>query len=288
MLRVAISESPRNLEAPACKTGAQDQDGAYMAVIEPIEAFSDNYIWLLRDDGDAHVVDPGDAEPVLAALAQRGLKLATIVLTHHHFDHVGGVAALKAATGCRVIGPANPRIADIDETFGEGDSCTVGSYQFEVLEVPGHTLDHIAYYQPGRDDGTAPLLFCGDTLFAGGCGRIFEGDPPMMYRSLQRLAALPAETQVYCAHEYTLANLAFARAADPANEALAARERQARQTREAGAPTVPSTVGLELATSPFLRAGQPGPAAGLAQAGRGGGDSPVAAFAALRAWKDSF
>lgn len=276
-----------------------------MAVIEPIPAFQDNYIWLLHDAGaedssgaSVHVVDPGDAEPVLAELQRRNLRLATIVLTHHHFDHVGGVRTLKEATGCRVIGPNNPSISDIDETLEDGDSVTVGSYHFDVLAVPGHTLDHIAYFQAasegGNEDGAAPVLLCGDTLFAGGCGRIFEGDPPMMYSSLQRLAALPGDTRVYCAHEYTLANLAFAQAADPQNIELQQRIDAARATRERGEPTVPSTIRLELETNPFLRSAEPGPRAALeanglsVDSGDSANASPVATFAALRAWKDSF
>lgn len=259
-----------------------------MPIIEPVAAFSDNYIWLLHDDDGAHVVDPGDAAPVLAALEAREMTLATIILTHHHFDHVGGVKALKERTGCRVIGPDNSAISDVDETVRDGDVCSVGSYRFEVIAVPGHTLDHIAYYQDSRHNGDDPLLFCGDTLFAGGCGRIFEGDPPMMYGSLQRLAALQGNTRVYCAHEYTLANLAFARAADPDNAALRVRLETAQALRRSDIPTVPSTVRLELDTNPFLRGDQPGPREALLQHGRETGGSPVEVFAALRAWKDEF
>lgn len=258
-----------------------------MDSVEPVAAFSDNYIWLLRDGDAAHVVDPGDAGPVLTALEERGLALASILVTHHHFDHVGGVAALKEASGCHVYGPGNPAIAGIDTRLADGDRVAVGSYRFEVLAVPGHTLDHIAYYQGPQGDNP-PLLFCGDTLFAGGCGRIFEGDPPQMYASLARLATLPAQTRVYCAHEYTLANLAFARAADPHNGLLREREQQARALRAAGTPTVPSTIDLERATNPFLRSDVAALRAGLEAAGRSAGEDPAATFAALRAWKDSF
>ena len=259
-----------------------------MPVIEPVAAFSDNYIWLLRDGNEAHVVDPGDAAPVLAALRERGLSLATIILTHHHFDHVGGVRELKAATGCSVIGPHNPSIADIDTRVADGDEVVVGSYRFRVLAVPGHTLDHIAYFQASSGPDSAPLLFCGDTLFAAGCGRIFEGDPPMMYASLQRIGSLPSDTRVYCAHEYTLANLEFARRADPDNAALRQRHEEALQTRRRGEPTVPSTLELELATNPFLRSAEDGPKQALAVSGRDPGTTPAQTFAALRAWKDSF
>ena len=251
----------------------------------PVPAFDDNYIWLIDNgDGSAFVVDPGDPAPVDAALAERGLSLETILITHHHFDHVGGLAALKERHGCHVFGPANPAIAGIDTTLGQGDSVRVGRHDFAVFEVPGHTLDHIAYFCP---DATPPLLFCGDTLFAGGCGRLFEGTPEVMLDSLGRLAALPAETLVYCAHEYTLANLAFARTAEPGNEALAARERAAQELREAGVPTVPSTIGQERATNPFLRSSEPSVQRALTAVGRNAAD-PVRAFASLRSWKDNF
>lgn len=233
------------------------------------------------------VVDPGQAAPVNAALAERDLQLTAILITHHHFDHVGGVCELKQAHGCVVYGPANPAIADIDHTLHEGDSLAVGNYSFEVLAVPGHTLDHIAYFQEGTaEEDVSPLLFCGDTLFAGGCGRIFEGDPTMMHASLRRLAILPGDTEVFCAHEYTLANLEFARAADPDNAALAERERLAIELRLYDKPTVPSTIALENATNPFLRAHEDSVQRSVNEA------SVVMdttdAFAKLRAWKDNF
>jgi hydroxyacylglutathione hydrolase len=256
-----------------------------MNAIEAVPAFDDNYIWLLRDGDGAHVVDPGAPDGVLARLRDAGLTLRTILITHHHFDHIGGVEALKAATGCWVIGPANPQIPAIDQRVGDGGHVAVGSYGFDVIAVPGHTLDHIAYFQPARGD-QPPLLFCGDTLFAGGCGRIFEGDPPMMHRSLQRLAQLPPATRVFCAHEYTLANLRFARAADPANEALRQREQEALSTRERGEATVPSTIGLECATNPFLRAHLPELRSQLGN--NVDTANAEATFAALRAWKDRF
>ena len=183
--------------------------------ITPIPAFSDNYIWMIVHEGRAAVVDPGDPTPVLKTLEEQGLVLDTIIITHHHFDHTGGVSALKSATGCRVIGPNNPKIADIDETMTEGAQVTVLGYGFEVMEVPGHTLDHIAYYN--AEDGT---LFCGDTLFVGGCGRVFEGTFPMMQQSLAKLSHLPSKTEVYCTHEYTMANLSFARKVEPSNTDL--------------------------------------------------------------------
>ena len=258
-----------------------------MLTVEPIAAFTDNYIWLLHDGSRARVVDPGDAAPVLEALAARGLELDAILVTHHHYDHIGGVAELKASTGCHVYAPHNPAIGDVDTRLGDGDHMDLDGERFEVMTVPGHTLDHIAYFHAG-DALQAPSLFCGDTLFAGGCGRIFEGSPPQMYASLQRLAALPDNTRVYCAHEYTLANLAFARAAEPDNPELLQREQEARRLRERNVPTVPSTLALEIATNPFLRSDQAALQLGLRGAGRDSGADPVETFAALRAWKDSF
>lgn len=263
-----------------------------MPAVHGLAAFSDNYIWLLEnDDGTAFVVDPGESAPVEAALQTRSLRLAAILLTHHHFDHVGGVAALKSAHSCTVYGPANPAIRDIDVILRDGDAISLGDYDFSVIEVPGHTLDHIAYFQsekPGQTALPGPLLFCGDTLFAGGCGRIFEGDPQMMFASLQRLAALPEATAVYCAHEYTLANLQFARTADPDNLVLAAREQQAKALRKEGLPTVPSTIAVELATNPFLRSHDAGVQRSLYDHTERAGNDDVEAFAGLRAWKDDF
>ncbi|WOJ95871.1 hydroxyacylglutathione hydrolase [Congregibacter brevis] len=256
-----------------------------MPSIVGLPAFSDNYIWLLRNsDRSALVVDPGDAAPVEAALKQYGLSLSGILITHHHFDHVGGLKTLKSDHECPVYGPANPNIDGIDIELGAGDHIVVGDYSFDIITVPGHTLDHIAYYRAGEE----PAVFCGDTLFAGGCGRIFEGNPGMMHESLHRLAALPPETAVYCAHEYTLANLAFARAADPDNDDLQQREAKALALRAKGIPTVPSTIALELATNPFLRSADAQLAEGLESTGRGAGGDPVEVFAGLRAWKDQF
>lgn len=257
-----------------------------MLDIQPIEAFSDNYIWLLTDAAtqSAYVVDPGDAAPVIDRLESAGLSLAGVLITHHHFDHVGGLATLRERYQPFVFGPDNPAIEGVDRVLRQGDSIEVFGATFTVLEVPGHTLDHIAYFHDGDD----PVLFCGDTLFAGGCGRVFEGNPPMMLASLQALAALPDRTRVYCAHEYTLANLAFARAVEPGNAALAERVHAAESTRARGEPTVPSDIGLELATNPFLRCAEDDLLASLAGQGRLEGTTPAEVFTTVRGWKDNF
>lgn len=262
-----------------------------MLTIEPIPAFNDNYIWLItRADSDhAFVVDPGDASVVEAALAARNLTLTGILVTHHHFDHTGGVAQLRKAFNARVYAPHNPAIEDVDVRMAAGDRVDVLGVTFEVLEVPGHTLDHIAYFSPAAaTPASEPALFCGDTLFAGGCGRVFEGTPQMMHSSLQSLAALPAATRVYCAHEYTLANLAFAQAVEPDNDALSARVVRAKQAREQGQPTVPSALALELETNPFVRCDQPALLASLRKLNKLDNTEPEAVFATVRAWKDNY
>ena len=257
-----------------------------MLTIQPIPAFDDNYIWLVFDQQSrqAFVVDPGDAAPVEGALQELQLELAGILITHHHFDHVGGLKQLKDNYQPVVFGPCNPGIDGLTQTLQAGDSIEVLGQSFDVLEVPGHTLDHIAYFHPGAE----PLLFCGDTLFAGGCGRVFEGNPPMMHQSLQSLAALPLETRVYCAHEYTLANLAFARAVEPDNADLARRIAEAEASRARNEPTVPSSLALELATNPFVRCTEPTLLAALRAQGRLEGKSGAEVFATVRGWKDNF
>jgi hydroxyacylglutathione hydrolase len=252
-------------------------------LIEPIPAFNDNYLWWLSDGRTAAIVDPGDAAPVAHRLSQTGLQLCTILVTHHHGDHVGGVEALVQATGAHVYGPAAESIPCIRTRLAGGDRIKLFGHEFEVLEVPGHTSGHIAYYAPSLS-----AVFCGDTLFAGGCGRLFEGTPAQMTASLARLAALPADTRVYCAHEYTLANLRFALAVEPGNTDLQARQHACAALRAAGTPTVPSTIGEELATNPFLRCAVPAVRARAERESPGAGASTVATFAALRAWKNRF
>ena len=250
-----------------------------------LPAFEDNYLWLLHDGQRALVVDPGDAQPVWDALKRLNLQLQGILVTHHHGDHTGGVAALHAATGAPVFGPARERIPEPFQPLQDGQTMSVLGISWQVIDVPGHTAGHIAYFADQVNG--APLLFCGDTLFSGGCGRIFEGTPAQMLASLDALAALPAATRVCCAHEYTLANLRFAVAVEPGNQALADYTRQCERRRAQGLPTLPSDIGTERAINPFLRSRQPA----VAQAVRAhtpSAQDEVAVFAALREWKNTF
>ncbi|HVE54509.1 MAG TPA: hydroxyacylglutathione hydrolase [Ramlibacter sp.] len=252
----------------------------------PLPAFQDNYLWLLHDGQRALVVDPGDAGPVQAFLAAEGLQLEAILVTHHHPDHTGGVDALRDATGARVWGPARERIPEPVTRLAHGDAIEVLGLRFEVLDVPGHTSGHIAYYCEAIDG--VPHVFCGDTLFSGGCGRLFEGTPAQMSESLARLAALPGATRVCCAHEYTLGNLKFATAVEPGNSQLNHYRQQCEQKRSHGEPTLPSTIALEVAVNPFLRTRQPAVAQAAHAYNAADPADPVAVFAALRQWKNEF
>ena len=254
-----------------------------MVDVIQIPAFKDNYIWLLRKGASAAVVDPGEAPPVIEVLLKNQISLVEILITHHHKDHQGGVERLLVDwPNAEVAGPARESISGLGRPGVGGERLRIESLDLElrVMAVPGHTLGHVAYYTPG-------CLFCGDTLFGGGCGRLFEGSPQAMYDSLMRLAALPDTTLVYCAHEYTEANLRFALAVEPRNRALRHRVEEVAVLRAKGLPTVPSTLALEKATNPFLRCGE-ADVVDAVQARGAAGNDPVAVFAALREWKDSF
>jgi hydroxyacylglutathione hydrolase len=240
-----------------------------MVEIVRVPALSDNYIWLMHDptSGETVVVDPAEAAPVLAAAEARGWRITQVWNTHWHPDHTGGNAEVKAATGCTISGPAAEaeRIPTLDRLVREGDRVGIGAIEAQVLETPAHTAGHVSYYLPSEQ-----LAFVGDTLFAMGCGRLFEGDAAQMHGNLQRLAQLPPETRIYCAHEYTLSNARFAITVDPDNRALVERVAQVEAQRARGEPTVPTTIGLESATNPFMRA------------------SSAQAFSDLRRAKDQF
>jgi hydroxyacylglutathione hydrolase len=252
-------------------------------LITPVRILRDNYVWLLAGDASPRVavVDPGEAEPVLEHLSRNDQTVEAIVITHHHGDHVAGVGPLVERFGCPVYGP--PISGIVDHAVGDGNDVAIGdaSGPLRVVSVPGHTLDHVAYLGRG-------FVLCGDTLFAGGCGRLFEGTPDMMLESLDRLAALPDDTRIVCAHEYTEANLRFAAAVEPENAAIAERQASVRALRSEGRPSVPSTLAVERVTNPFLRTREP---AVMAAAARRSGHATAAGaetFAAIRAWKDRF
>lgn len=232
----------------------------------PIPAFSDNYIWLLADSGKAWLVDPGEAAPAQSALQKHDLQLAGILVTHHHGDHVGGITELLQKFSVPVYGPSHsPANKLITHTLEPNDVISIGSCQFLILDTPGHTLDHIAYYSAKEK-----ILFCGDTLFSAGCGRVFEGTYEQMYASLQKLAALHDDTQVCCAHEYTLSNLRFAEATEPDNQDIKNHISHCEWLRKQGKPTLPSTLAFEKKINPFLRC------------------ADLAEFSARREWKNHY
>ena len=250
-----------------------------------LPAFSDNYIWMLDDGREAIIVDPGESAPVETALDARSLALAGILVTHHHPDHVGGVDALRPRLRGPVFGPANERIPEPFERLAESDAPEVLGLRFRVIDVPGHTAGHIAYFAEVAPD--APILFCGDTLFSGGCGRLFEGTPAQMHDSLAKLAALPGETRVCCAHEYTLSNLKFALEVEPANQALCDYEAWCRRERDLRRATLPSSIARERAVNPFMRCAEPAVVQRARERGAAG-DTPVDVLATLRQWKNTY
>ncbi len=251
--------------------------------ITPIPALRDNYIWALHDGRHAAVVDPGEAAPVFAWLRARQLSLVAILCTHHHGDHTGGIAELREVYNVPVYAPRTESIAGTTRPLSEGDRVTLPELGavLEVLDIRGHTRGHIAYATKG-------LVFCGDTLFGCGCGRLFEGTMAELHQALQRLAALPDDTRVYCAHEYTEANIRFALACEPGNARLLARAAEVQALRAAGKPTLPSTIGLEKATNPFLRCAEPAIIEAAARASGMQAADELAVFTALRTWKNHF
>jgi len=256
-----------------------------MLTLIPIPAFADNYLWLLHDGQQALVVDPGDAAPVQRILQDEGLQLIAILVTHHHADHTGGVETLRNETGAKVFGPASERIPEPFAPLVEGDRISALGLSFHIIDVPGHTAGHIAYYT--ADMNGKPLLFCGDTLFSGGCGRLFEGTPGQMLASLDKLAALPGNTVTCCTHEYTLSNLRFAEAVDPDNQALRSYHAQCKKLREQHQPTLPTSIAQELLINPFLRTRQ----AALISSARyfdAAAHDDTSVFAAIRQWKNQF
>lgn len=256
-----------------------------MIQLQALPAFTDNYIWLFHNHQHAWVVDPGEAAPVVQYLQQHQLTLAGMLLTHHHADHTGGVAELRALSQALVHGPAFEQLPEPVHRLSGGEQVQALGLTLQVLDVPGHTAGHIAYYTPNLSG--APALFCGDTLFSGGCGRLFEGTPVQMLASLDRLAELPEHTRVCCAHEYTLSNLRFAQAVEPDNQPLAEHTAHCEQLRQQGLPTVPSTMGLEKRINPFLRSREPSVRAAV-QAHTPSAQDNTAVFAALREWKNGF
>ncbi|WP_070968492.1 hydroxyacylglutathione hydrolase [Vibrio sonorensis] len=252
-----------------------------MLDIKSIPAFNDNYIWLIENsDRRCAVVDPGDAEPVIRYLEQGGLTLETILLTHHHKDHVGGVSELvRRYPNVTVVGPKNDPVPPLTHSVSEGDQISLFDETFLVVDIGGHTLGHIGYIGDGK-------VFCGDVLFAAGCGRVFEGSMEQMHHSLQKLATLPNETKVYCAHEYTASNVAFALAVEPGNHALQSYREEVNRLRARDLPTLPTTIGQEKAINPFLRVEQPEVMASVSA--RTEKNDPIAIFTALREWKNEF
>ena len=255
-----------------------------METVTIIRVLLDNYAYLLVDGSEAVVVDPGEALPILQDLENRALKLTTILNTHYHGDHVGGNQELKRETSCRVIGPDDTRIPGLDRAVAHGDIITIGSATVEVIATPGHTRSDVCYYMPPYPDHKPGAVWTGDTLFIGGCGRLYEGSPELMWESLSKLAALPPDTLVYCGHEYVIENLEFALTVEPDNQTVRRTLSDIKQTRRAGRPTVPSTIREELLTNPFLRAVNPemGAAIGMTNA------SAVEVFAELRKRKNAF
>lgn len=251
--------------------------------IQAISAFDDNYIWVIHNHTHCVVVDPGQAEGVLRYIHQHQLTIAAILVTHHHYDHTGGVMELKATSDCPVYGPDNSEVASVTNTCRDGDVVHIDALDltFDVIACPGHTLDHIAFY-------AQPWLFCGDTLFSAGCGRMFEGTAPQFMQSLLKLASLPGDTQIYCAHEYTEANLRFAAAVEPDNKAIEQHQQRVAQLRAQGKPSLPSVLTTELSINPFLRCAKQSVKDAAQTRAQTSLHDISDVFACIRHWKDTF
>ena len=255
-----------------------------MLKISPINAFSDNYIWLIQTNEGNTLVDPGDSKPIISTINKLGITIDDILITHHHYDHIGGLESLKPLIKGSVIGPKNNVIDLLDKHVGEGDLIESIGLQFSVFEVPGHTLDHIAFYSETEKE----VLFCGDTIFSGGCGRVFEGTFEQMNHSLEKLISLPSKTEIYCAHEYTLSNLQFALMAEPDNVDLKEYELNSKNKREKNIPTIPTTLGQELQINPFLRVAETSLREAISdKLDHSNITSNAEVFGFLRSWKDS-
>jgi len=255
-----------------------------MLKISPINAFSDNYIWLIQTNEGNTLVDPGDSKPIISTIDKLGITIDDILITHHHFDHIGGLELLKPLIKGSVIGPKNNAIDLLDKHVGEGDIIESIGLEFSIFEVPGHTLDHIAFYSETEKE----VLFCGDTIFSGGCGRVFEGTFEQMNHSLEKLMNLPSKTEIYCAHEYTLSNLQFALMAEPDNVDLKEYELNSKNKREKNIPTIPTTLGQELQINPFLRVAETSLREAISdKLDHSNITSNAEVFGFLRSWKDS-
>jgi hydroxyacylglutathione hydrolase len=252
----------------------------------PLPAFSDNYIWLLQHQGMALVVDPGESTPVNHWLKENNHRLDCILVTHHHGDHTGGVSDLQREWGAKVYGPAKEKLGFEYQAMSQGSSLSWHGLNFRTIDVPGHTAGHIAYY--AEPDNQTPLLFCGDTLFSGGCGRLFEGTAEQMLQSMDKLAALPSKTRVCCAHEYTLSNLKFANAVEPDNLVLKDYISKCQQLRAQNLPTLPAKLGNEMQINPFLRTRKPSVINAVKKMAPPGTDKEAEIFAQLRIWKNEY